>query len=739
MLFAALALALGLYLIYNRISRTPDLNVGAEPNLGGVIADGNAAGLDGEVGKIGDVKIGNVRETEFFHCNNRGAVDRAVGFQGLLHQVKDIWDVEKPYMNVYQRNFDCFVTADRGSVQLETSVGNPTPKDATFTGNVVIHIVPKGTQEFKESFIYLDDIVFLSEKSQFATAGPVRFVSETANMLGKGLEMVYDDQTERLEYLRLVHLESLRVKTAEAALFSKGDKRADANEGSPKATLPQADKAPGEAAKPPAPADGRASASPTTGVVQGQPPIASSKPVTAQEQGYYYKCILSKNVYVETPEQLVFAGDSVSINDIFWARPKAQESDKAAGDVSTTTGQEPATEPPKQAGPVSQVGKDASAVAADANQTRQKIVEITVTCENGVLLVPMDSKKSVADFAADMFKPKISRTISEADQTTGQGTFVTRSLDYSAVSGDANALGRSRLRFYSSDLPGADANKPAIPITVTAATCVKYARGAQQVVFDGNCVCTMPQEGLSAPRDTVFRSPRLTVNLAKTEPNNRLDLSDIIAAGPVELTFHVDDPNAAQGGKEPVPVKVTARKHARFFARDKRAVFEEDCTCTMPQVGLPAGHNYVLKSPTLTVNIPDQKTAGAGGLADVIASGVAQVSFYAKEPASASASASRRLLPVSVTAKKQIHFVPSSNQVILEGDCLCKMVQADPNGEHTYTLESPILTVDLASDANDRSSQNVGGIRRITAHGGLARLATVRKVKDVLFGGTVLD
>ena len=123
-------------------------------------------------------------------------------------------------MNVYEQDFKCYITADKGEVKIETIADKPTPKDATFTGNVVVHIVPNDSSDIKESHIYLDDIAFMSERSQLATAGPVRFISEDAQMLGTGLELVYNDQLERLELFRIVRLESLRIKSSQMAFLS---------------------------------------------------------------------------------------------------------------------------------------------------------------------------------------------------------------------------------------------------------------------------------------------------------------------------------------------------------------------------------------------------------------------------------------------------------------------------------------------------------------------------------------
>ncbi|MHC4557590.1 MAG: hypothetical protein ACYTFW_10320, partial [Planctomycetota bacterium] len=225
--FISLAAVLVAYLLFSRLSTTPLIDTGPGDEFIKSAADNNAGGFDSEIGKIGDVGLGPVRKARYITLNKNKEVEREFGFEKLLHEVRDIWEIEKPYMNIYRRNFKCYITADKGKVQVETAVGRTTPKDATFTSNVVVHILPEGSSSIKESFVYLDDIVYLSERSQLSTAGPVRFVSEDAQMQGTGLELIYNEQAERLEFFRIVDLESLRIKSSQMSLFSTGKTEAD--------------------------------------------------------------------------------------------------------------------------------------------------------------------------------------------------------------------------------------------------------------------------------------------------------------------------------------------------------------------------------------------------------------------------------------------------------------------------------------------------------------------------------
>ena len=210
-----------IYLLYNLISRTPPIEIDTGAKFADTAAESNTGEFDSKIGMVGGVGVGTIQKAKYTHLNAKKQVDREFGFEKLLHAEGDEWEIEKPYMNIFRGNLKCYMTADEGKVQVEDAVGRATPKDATLTGNVVIHILPEKGSNIKEGFIYLDDVIFISEKSQFSTAGPVKFTSQDAQMLGKGLELVYNDELDRLEFLKIIALETLRIRqSSKASLFS---------------------------------------------------------------------------------------------------------------------------------------------------------------------------------------------------------------------------------------------------------------------------------------------------------------------------------------------------------------------------------------------------------------------------------------------------------------------------------------------------------------------------------------
>jgi len=565
----SLAGVLAIYLIYSYVAETPQISVDGADDFVRSPADGNAGEFGDRVGKIGDVGVDAVKKTKFIHRNKDKEVDREFGFETLLHEEKDRWEIEKPYLNIFQPNFTSYVTADKGTVDVETAVGRPTPKDATFAGNVVIHILPKDSNTIKESFLYLEDVEFLSEKTQFSTAGPVKFVSEDAQMLGRGLELVYNDQLQRLEFLRIVDLESLRLKGVQAV--------------------------PGSAAA----AKGRTSASTTTGAGT-EPTTAGTRATTRGGEGDYYKCVCSKNVLIDTPEQVVFANEQISISNIFWAKPSSKK--------------------PKEANDVDANDVKPQEIAGTERSEPNKLPEpplaggdIMVTCDGGVLVVPMNSNLPQEDSGKIGTNRGNSNLKFEISNFKGRTTFVTRRVDYDASTGEAIAGGPSELTFYASNTSAADANKAPVPVRITAQKQTKFLPASNQVIFDGNCLCVMPQQDPNVQGDYTLSAPTLIVNLLEEKAGKAAAISDVLATGPVELTFYVDDFAGTGAGKAALPARVTARKEAKFLAASNQVVFEDDCLCVMSREDPNFRETYLLSAAKLTVDLPRDTNDGSTG------------------------------------------------------------------------------------------------------------------------------
>jgi len=113
--------------------------------------------------------------------------------------------------------------------------------------------------------------------------------------------------------------------------------------------------------------------------------------------------------------------------------------------------------------------------------------------------------------------------------------------------------------------------------------------------------------------------------LLKEKAQQSSALSDILAAGPAELTFYVEDSNSAQAKKTIMPAQVTAQEHARFLAASNQVIFEGDCLWTMLREDPNVQQKYTLSAPRLTIDLPkepnDQSSTLTAGIEHFTADG----------------------------------------------------------------------------------------------------------------------
>ena len=314
------------YFIYNRLSRTPTIPTDTTLTPAGQLAD--VRDSDTSVGKVGGVGVGSIKNARYTTLNAQKQVEREFGFEELLHQDGNDWEIEKPYMNIYRRSFNCSITGERAKVAVEVAGGRITPRQGMLMGNVTIRILPRQKGAAGEMTLYLDDIAFSADKSLFSTAGAVELVSENVRMTGTGLEIVYNGDDERLERLQITNLQSLRIKKWSQGTVLRSTPDASANN----------QKGEGD---------------------------------QASKRGKYYQCTLDKNVRIETPNERLLA-DALSIIDIFEASGPAGEMGKEAS-------------PDNNAIPVQSSNKPQAAVSDESPS------DITITCDGGIIVTPMSA------------------------------------------------------------------------------------------------------------------------------------------------------------------------------------------------------------------------------------------------------------------------------------------------------------------------------------------------------------
>ncbi len=514
-----------IYVLYSWLSRTPHIDVSMETEITGAVSDTNVGKFSKEIGTIGDVGVGNIQKAKYTHLNKARQVDREFGFEKLLHTTGNEWEVEKPFLNIFQPGFKCYITASRGKTKVETAVGRTSPKDAMLSGNVIIHILSPTSSDVKESFIYLDDIIFDSERSEFSTAGPVRFVTQNARMLGKGMELVYNGELDRLEFLRIFHLDNLRLRTSGPGLLSQTGHSSKNSDQMPESSSAQGDIAgltgadSNVHAKPPAESVAEDSQKMKASSTAGQQ--AFGQP---EKEGYRF--VLRTNVVINTTEQVIFA-DEVVINNISSGKKPDKAKTAGAGDI------EPNNVPGTSSGEVDKTGavagddavrqNVAAAEPPEANESPEQFGDVVVTCDSGIVVTPMDVSAAPDSYAkpqpgAVVTGDKRLKALADANERT---TFVAERIDYDVPTGDTTASGLSELKFYVKDVLGAEPNQIAVPVRVVAHDKARFSPASNQVVFQGDCLCTMLRDSLGVRQKYTLSSPKITVDLSRNKAEKR--------------------------------------------------------------------------------------------------------------------------------------------------------------------------------------------------------------------------
>jgi hypothetical protein len=548
-----LGAVLAVYVVYDRFNETGPIDVSPPREFTESIVDSNSG-----IGTIGNVGINKLVNAEYITYDRKTKKpERVFGFRRLLDAQGDQWDLDQPYIVVFWPGFECRVSADTGRMQVEDGLGGPAPRSGDLSGNVVVHIVPTRAGETGESFVYLDDVHFVSERSQLTTAGPVEFVSENVRMLGRGLDLVYDSQLDRLDYLRVIDLKWLRTKSASAGLLAGNETKSNET----KSDGPS----PGH--------DGtRPQSEPATAVStdNGQEPKAA--PIPAEETAPQrppqpYRCTFSKNVVIDGPNELVAADEQVSIVDIIWA----DGTDKTTNNSSTDSLDEGTTEeattkgvPEVAAGPGKTDANMAKPAAASGDDRQDGPpaasggdghdrppvptdgeFDTVMTCERGMLVTPMDSNLSAEDFDDPLRERPGTRDeiLMARDDANERTTLNAKWIDYSAATAEMVVGGPLELIFYPNDVlvPGSNETAPGtVPATVTATKEARFLPDSNQAVFTGDCVCTMLRQDANGSKAYKLRSQRLVVDLLGDQQGPAAPGSDIehltASGGTVRLT-----------------------------------------------------------------------------------------------------------------------------------------------------------------------------------------------------------
>jgi len=513
---AALAVLLCAFALYTGFGRTPPILTSARELPPEPVGEVDAADSSEEVGTIMGVGVGRIERTQFFHTDENSRVDREFGFERLLHEKGNQWEIAHPYMKLFLPKLRCDVTADLGKVQVDAASSRPMPKDATFSGNVVIHVIPVEPNDPWECFIYLDHVGFLAEKSLFSTSGPVRFLSRSVRLTGSGMELIYDMARSRLDLFRIFNLDSLRLRSSEfgsVADIASGSPAHDSALGGPSQ--------PSDSGKSDAPSAARAR-------------DAGTGPNATMDG---YQCVLRGNVTIETPDRTVVARDLLSINNVFWSQ--SEDSDKEDSESA-------ASKPVPFADSNALDTRVSSHLALDSMP--DQLFDVVVTCDRGFVIAPASSSKAFLDPGAAESPGKPPAVIPPERQHA-----TARRIDFDAATTDTTLAGPVEMMFHvdPNGLTGAPAGGKPVPMTVTAQEAVRFLAQSNQIVLEGGCAVALHRSEPNLRHEYALTAPRFTLDLVK-DPNaaNQVAVSIrrfVADGGPVVLRIQRRGPDQLLG------------------------------------------------------------------------------------------------------------------------------------------------------------------------------------------------
>ncbi len=341
---------LAVFLIYNGINKNSSIDVQPRYNdTARVDSDSKFDNL--EATDIGDAVVGETLRSEYKMWDSNKRLTRKFGFEKLLHSEGLSWDVLSPSMNIYGKKFKCSIVSKDGHIRMTKIDGKPTPAQAKLSGNVVINIEPY-KNETGTIKIYLDDLVFNNERSEYSTNGPIKLVSDTAVLNGRGLNLVYNSTVGRVEFLKITKLDKLIIKD-----YGDKDKKTENASSALKNTDSHKTKQIETTAK--------TNTKETSGKIQS------------------YRCELDSNVVISTSQNQMITADLVAINNILL---DSQDEDSGDANNNSSDNSSPAKE-----GSADQINpKQANSSASPNPSDSQKEKRIIVTCSGSLVLKPVD-------------------------------------------------------------------------------------------------------------------------------------------------------------------------------------------------------------------------------------------------------------------------------------------------------------------------------------------------------------
>ncbi|MBN1795476.1 MAG: LPS export ABC transporter periplasmic protein LptC [Sedimentisphaerales bacterium] len=677
-----------------------------------------------DINKIGTIGVGTIEKARYVSFNKNKQVSREFGFTKLLHKQGDKWDIAEPFINLYQDNFDCKLTAKKGTVIADELEIDVDIKEAKLQGNVEINITPKHKTGIGQIDAFLNDVVFISDKSLFITDGPVKIISKDTQLLGEGMEIVYDYEKSRLDFLKIADLQSLCINQVQnQSLFASAEEQQQSS----------------------APEDKSDDSN-----LQGK---------SAEK----YRAVLSKNVKISTQDNMFFAKELLAIHNIIASGNSVENKEDTNSVTSSETSQAPGWQELMDVIITCDGGLVVNPMDNDIEQLG--------------ILNSLGNDANEPDFEKDAFSVG-----------AGSNLLWTTALDYDTASRQAVATGPAKIIYYvkndssqaKPDILTVTAeeiitydynkgliyfegdclctlitnkqNKPQKYTLKSPSLLVNLVQSASDKTIGEKAVILNQITARGGANISVFdiNNDFQTASITAERIDYKPQEQQIITSGPSVLSINFIETKQAGFASQAEKLTVTANERIRYNALTNQITFEGNCYCEMFTGQNYNGRKYTLNSDSIMVELfksnNRQTESDIEGIRRIEATGNATIKTYTQKDGEKLAEFSAhtieydqsknlitapgpsRLLiftdavtavqnkadsPTTITAQEKTVFLLDSNQVIFKGDCQCSMIRVDSGVPRKYILQAPKVTVDIAG--NNDSVTGFAGIKYLTA------------------------
>jgi hypothetical protein len=725
---AAILAVFGAYVVYNHTVDTPDIQIqqGEEGTSNIEVPE-----FDAESAQIGEAAVGTVEVAEYTVLDENKNVKRVFGFDKLLNpdENDEAWKLQKPYMNIYEQDAVYEIESDRGTVEVETIGGKPSPTDAHLIDNVKIHIRPTSNEGPTEATIRLEELVYNSERSEYTTDGPLKIVSEDGQMEGEGMVLIYNERLSRVEYLKIIDLDYLHLKNVSALSGPQAPPKRSVDSSSVEVANADRPEASG-------PADmEKVSVDDTAVGTAGR---------SESEEDDYYECRFYDNVVIKYGRQIVVEGaDEVTISNIFLSRRSGQ---KDVGRGASADSEEVAAEAVVSGGDNLE-SDSAGSVAAGSGRgaSDEEAVEVFVTCKGGIVIRPTISvlTSEVASRSARRRMIELSGKPVCIKETGGDGdegaaTMVQCGMLKYDLDSDVMNMFTNEEEYISVNMADSE-------MRLQTTGSVKWERKKSSAVVTGPGKLLMLSnkdssssndegtemrfEGVMElffaehrPDDSLGGLTLKSANLAggmaaTTQQRNGSQVSaDSVAflfdeAGDIrrmDLAGNVDFSS--------VNGRLTSQRAKILFAKDTSGgAYAKTVENTGEPALIPANTRGGMPPARFEATKIDYDVTTGNALA----TGPVKFTFYAKDANDTDAEAEP--VPIMITAEENAEFFAAENRVVFNRNVVGMQLKQTGEYIHEDTLSGGKLIVDLESG-------QAGGadIRHVTVAGGTVRLESKR-------------